>query len=385
MHNVSCPAPLVLSGVEVCSLPFLHLRMIETVLLIWFLCLLVVSIYQLVVFRSNKPNAIEVLKEYPSVSIVISVKNGTEQLKKGLTEIIQQDYPVFEVIIVDDHSDGGERMSLEKFISSLPQIKLYSSTGLGKKQALTSGIENARYDYILCTDADCIPATSFWIKSMIELNAAHGVVIGYSPYLKLPGFLNQLIRFETVMTGIQYLSWAMEGRPYMAVGRNILYPRALFLSSDPFTNHRDVPYGDDDLGMQAISNKTIVAVNLDSRSYMVSAPATTWTQWLKQKHRHLSAGHYYRNKVWWQPGLYGLALIGHWFLLPFIISSVLWWIWIPAWITGIFIRWQNYFQWTKKLGDKDTAISYPILEIVYAAYLAFMGAFTVISKKKTWN
>lgn len=308
-----------------------------------------------------------------------------EQLKKSLTEIIDQDYPVFEVIIIDDHSDPGERIRLEEFISALPQIKLYSSTGFGKKHALTSGIEKARYDFILCTDADCIPATRYWIKSMIEHNIAHGVVIGYSPYLKMSGLLNQLIRFETVMTGIQYFSWAMKGRPYMAVGRNILYPRSLFLASDPLAHQGHIPYGDDDLGLQAISDKTIVAVNLDSRSYMISVPATTWTQWLKQKHRHLSAGHYYNNKVWWQPGVYGLALIGHWFILPFIISAALWWIWIPAFILSIFIRWQNYFQWTKKLSDKDTAIVYPVLEVIYAAYLAVMGTFTFVSKKKTWN
>ncbi len=299
--------------------------------------------------------------------------------------MVHQEYPVFEVIIVDDHSDLTERNILEAFISSWPQIKLYTATCSGKKQALMEGIEHAQYEFILCTDADCNPLSSQWIKTMVEHNADQNIVLGYSPYLKLPGFLNQLIRFETVMTGIQYLSWAMKGRPYMAVGRNSLYPRSLLLSSDPFHKHADIPYGDDDLGLQSMLGRSPVEVCMDKRSHVISTPASSWIDWFKQKHRHLSAGHYYKTNLWWQPGLYGLALIGHWFLFPLMMSVGLWRVLLIISIAGIFIRGQNYFQWTKKLGDKDTVIIYPVLEIAYAIYLALMGTFTGISKKKTWN
>ncbi len=338
------------------------------------------------VFRvGHKTSLHKSISIYPGVSIVIAVRNGTDHLIKNLDTILHQDYPVFEIIIIDDHSEWSVKKNLEEFISFRPMIKLFTSTGFGKKQALKLGIEKAQYEFILCTDADCTPSSSQWIKTMIDHHSDHSIVLGYSPYLKLPGFLNQLIRFETVMTGIQYLSWTMRGRPYMAVGRNSLYPKSLLLSSDPFLKHAEIPYGDDDLGLQAMLGQSSMEVCLDKRSHVISTPVTTWTDWFKQKHRHLSAGHYYTSMSWWQPGLYGLALIGHWFLFPLMICTVPGRVWLILSIAGLFFRWQNFFQWTKKLGDKDAVIVYPILEITYTVYLALMGAFTVISKKKTWN
>jgi glycosyltransferase involved in cell wall biosynthesis len=360
--------------------------MIEIIQGIWLLCLLIISIYYVVVFRiENKTTQHKPRSIYPGVSIVIAVRNGTNHLIKNLKNIVLQEYPIFEIIIVDDHSYPAERKNLEEFITARPLIKLFTATGFGKKQALKLGIENAQYEFILYTDADCTPSSNQWIKTMIDYNSDHSIVLGYSPYLKLPGFLNQLIRFETVMTGIQYLSWAMRGRPYMAVGRNSLYPRSLVLSSDPFLRHAEIPYGDDDLGLQVMLGQSSVEICLDKRSHVISTPATSWTDWLKQKHRHLSAGHYYKTNLWWQPGLYGLALIGHWFLFPLMMNTSIWRVCFILSIAGMIIRGQNYFQWTKKLGDKDTLIIYPVLEIMYAVYLALMGAFTFILKKKTWN
>ena len=49
------------------------------------------------------------------------------------------------------------------------------------------------------------------------------VVLGYGAYKKYPGFLNKLIRFETFHTALQYFSYALAGKPYMGVGRNLSY------------------------------------------------------------------------------------------------------------------------------------------------------------------
>ena len=360
--------------------------MLSIIEAVWFFCLLVISLYHLYIFRLRKNHlALKNGADPPGVSIIIAIRNGTAQLTQNLPEIIHQDYPSFEVIIVDDHSDPAQKKRMEEFISFWPKVKLVTSKAPGKKNALLTGIENSKYDFLLFTDADCRPASRDWIKTMMESGHGKGPVIGYSPYQKLPGFLNVLIRFETVMTGIQYLSWAMRGKPYMAVGRNILYPRALMIELKPFSHHQDLPYGDDDLGLQVLSDKSVINVAMDAKAHVISIPAATWPQWLKQKHRHLSAGHYYKPGKWLQPGVYGIALIGHWFLLPFMFDSLLWWKWMPIFMAGLLLRWLNYARWTRKLGDNDTAWPYPFLEIIYTIYLAFIGITTVVAKKKTWN
>ena len=164
-----------------------------------------------------------------------------------------------------------------------------------------------------------------------------------------------------------------------------MYSRTFFISSEPFNQHQEIPYGDDDLGLQALSGKASVTVCMERNAHVESVPASSWLQWLKQKHRHLSAGHFYKPGVWWQPGLFGIALIGHWLLLPFIFSGLEWWKWIPVFIIGFLIRWLNHYYWTNKLGEKDTRIWYPLLEIMYTAYLVVMGVVTLITKKKTWS
>ena len=80
-----------------------------------------------------------------------------------------------------------------------------------------------------------------------------------------------------------------------------------------------------------------------------------------------------------------MALITHWFTLPFLLMSVVQSDISFFLIAGLMIRWITYIQWTQKLGEKDTRIWYPLAEVGYAVYLAAVGLWAIIAKKKTWN
>ncbi|HSF89835.1 MAG TPA: glycosyltransferase [Saprospiraceae bacterium] len=361
--------------------------MIQVLTGLWLFSTLILLGYHFFVFRSRKKQpAMQAWSALPGVSIVIAVKNGGDNLAKHFNEFLTQEYPNYEIIIVNDHSLSEEQKKLEEMVHGLSQVSLYHSSDLpGKKQALTLGIKKAKYDHILCTDADCRPAGQEWIKSMVMHSNGENLVLGYSPYLKTKGLLNLFIRFETVMTGIQYMSWAVAGRPYMGVGRNLLYPRNLFQQEDPYKNQKHIPYGDDDLWVQQAAGTGKVAVNSDTVSFVYSSPAASWKQWFKQKHRHLSAAHHYQRKVWWQPGLYGMALVFHWFALPVLLPFPLDGVIFVLLVLGLAIRWDTYRRWTSQLGDRDTAPWYPLLEVGYALYLAGTGFITFVVKKQTWN
>jgi cellulose synthase/poly-beta-1,6-N-acetylglucosamine synthase-like glycosyltransferase len=317
---------------------------------------------------------------------VIAVKNGSDHIQQNLSYILSQDYPLFEVIIVDDHSDNAESEKLKKIVQQIPRVSLFrSNLNPGKKYALGLGINKAKYELILCTDADCRPMGPDWIQGLVKQYESNGVVLGYSPYSKSKGWLNRFIRFETVTTGIQYFSWAMTGRAYMGVGRNMLYARSLFQKIDPYKNHQHLPYGDDDLWIQQASASVKIGVNIDLATHVISTPATSWKEWVKQKHRHMSAAHHYDKRTWWQPGLYGLALIAHWFLLPFALPGSHLIVVVILFVAGLFIRWMTYEKWSRELGDRDTVSWYPFLEAGQALYLAAMGIFTMFAKKKKWN
>jgi len=307
-------------------------------------------------------------------------------LRETLLALVRQDYPIYEIIVVDDYSEPAEQKEMETMLSRLPDVFLFrSDRAPGKKHALSLGIEKANHDIILCTDADCLPAGPSWIKTMIGKTSGHEMVLGYAPYFQKAGRLNPFIRFETVMTGMQYLSWAMLGLPYMGVGRNLLFPKSSFIKSEPYKNSKEVPYGDDDLLVQAVKGHISVKVCLDRNSFIYSEPALTFNQWIAQKHRHLSAGSYYSLWSWLQPGIFGIGLILHWFLL-----IPMMWYHISvgfdlAFFGGVFIRWFGYGYWTKRLGDQDTKWFYPWYETGYSIYLAIMGVYTFLVKKKGWN
>ena len=352
---------------------------------IWFLCLLVMTGYHMVIFKRKSGSLKRNKIDWPGVSIIIAHKNGSTQFSQNLDAILSQDYPVFEVIIIDDHSLPAEKMQLEKRIESLERLTLLSTDEPGKKNALTKGVNSAKHDVILCTDADCKPVSDQWIRKMVETGRIGEVVLGYSPYQKKPGWLNLLIRFETVMTAIQYMSWTLAGKPYMGVGRNMLYPRTLFLQKNPYTSNPGVPYGDDDLLVQALKSNARFKVCDDLQGHVISEPALTWKQWLNQKHRHLSAGHYYKTGSWLQPGIYGASLVFHWFITLFLMTGSVWWKWLPVLLIGMMIRWITFAAWSRRLGDRDTVIWYPLLEVQYALYLGLMGIITAVAKKKSWN
>lgn len=365
-------------------MPFYFCLMAQYIEWVWFFCLLIMTGHHLLVFRLRPLSKGIPIKEWPGVSVIIAHKNHADTLSASLHRLAQQDYPTYEILIIDDHSTVAEKEKLQYAIAEYPIIQLVSNDSAGKKGAVAVGIHQAQYNLILCTDADCKPVSDQWIKTMVSSGRRNEVVLGYSPYKRELTWLNKLIRFETLYTGMQYLSWAKIGQPYMGVGRNLLYPRMLFLNVNPYEGNT-VAYGDDDLLVQKMSVYARVKMCENPASFMVSVAPSSLQQWLRQKHRHLSAGHYYKSSAWLTPAIFAIALFVHWLLvIPLIILS-LWWKWLPVLIIGLLIRLINYAFWTKRFGERDTILWYPLLEMIYSAYLGIAGMYTSLFKKKTWN
>lgn len=361
--------------------------MLPFIAVLWFFSLIILTGYYVAIFKwQSKESSADHQTSEPGVSVVIAVRNASDLVIRHLPFVLQQEYPLFEVIIMDDYSDQKEREKLEIACRPHANVRLlHNQAEQGKKGALTTGVRNAMFPLILCTDADCTPSSNQWIASMVTQQHENGMVLGYSPYRQQTGWLNLFVRFETVMTGIQYLSWALHDKPYMGVGRNLLYPRELFLALHPYAQHKHVPYGDDDLLVQYASKTAKVSVSMDSKSFVYTDAPGDFASWIKQKHRHVSAGHYYTDNSWWQPGLFGIAMIVHWLLLWPVITGPMWdWV-VVLFMTGLVLRWIIYRRWARRLQDANTEKYYPQLEMGYAIYLAVMGTWTTFKRKKAWN
>ena len=174
------------------------------------------------------------------ISVIIAAHDELENLRILLPALMEQDHPEYEVIVVNDRSSD------ETYDFLLEQEQLYQKLKVvhihelpahisGKKYALTMGIKAASNKYLLFTDADCQPSSSSWVSKMsLGFSQNADIVLGYSHYKKLPGFLNYFTRFETLKTGMEYLASAANKLPFMGVGRNLAYRKDLFLENKGF-------------------------------------------------------------------------------------------------------------------------------------------------------
>lgn len=255
---------------------------------------------------------------YMPVSIIIAARNESDNLYENLPIILSQDYPEFEVIVVNNQSIDDSSWLLTAFSRQFPNLRVVElgrnrHLRPGKKLPITLAIKAAKYEHFLLTDADCRPSSNQWIKQMAShFSSSKQIVIGYGPYSKSKGFLNRLIRFDTAWIGVSYFSMALAKLPYMGVGRNLAYTKPVFNSVNGFKSHYALPSGDDDLFIQEAAKKSNYTVNLDPTSYCYSAAAPSWGRWIRQKSRHYSTSSRYKLIKKWLLGIYPLSLILMW-------------------------------------------------------------------------
>ena len=203
------------------------------------------------------------------VSVIVCAHDEEQNLRDLIPLLLSQNHPDFEIIIVDDRSNDGTFDLLLQETSKDHRLRMVHVNRTpqlfnAKKYALTLGIKAAKYEWLLLTDADCRPDSKNWISSFTKhFSQTTQFVLGFSPYEKRPGILNAFIRFETLMSGIQYLSFASLGIPYMGVGRNLSYRRSKFLAEKGFNNFIKTTGGDDDLFVNQHARKANTAVCIE--------------------------------------------------------------------------------------------------------------------------
>lgn len=255
------------------------------------------GIYARVIFY--KPSYSRI-RRFP-VSVVICARNEEENLRKNLPLVLQQDYPEFEVIVVNDASGDNTEDVLRELKAEYSHLR-YSNIEenvhqrSGKKLPLTVGIKAARHEWVLLTDADCKPAGSLWLEKMQRnFNKDTGIVLGYGPYNRKKSLLNLVIRYDAFFIALQYFGYALSGFPYMGVGRNLAYRKELFFRNKGFASHYGLVSGDDDLLINEISNKNNTRIEIREDSHTLSEPEETWRHWYHQKKRHLTTGQRYKT------------------------------------------------------------------------------------------
>ncbi len=257
------------------------------------------------IYKNNKYEELGKLtfaeKKEP-VSVIICAKEELENLQSFLPDILNQDYPNYEVIVVNDGNDEGTNLFLSDLKKIYPHLKSTfvpsDAKNLStKKLALTLGIKAAKNEWLLLTDADCKPEGEKWISSMARnFTESTDIVLGYGAYFNEPSFLNRLITYDTLFSALQYLGFAKKGKAYMGVGRNLAYKKQVFYDNNGFAGTLNLLSGDDDLMINKAASTSNTRIESSRESITWSHPKRKFMSWYFQKERHLSVSSHYTDK-----------------------------------------------------------------------------------------
>lgn len=294
---------------------------------------------------------------YPSVSVIVYSEDDAENLETLLPQILNQDYPApFEVIVVNDGAVAAtkdvigrlEQMHSNLYMTFTP---LESRALSRKKLALTLGIKAARYEVILNTTGGCQVESGQWLRTICRHFAlGKEVVIGYSSRFVPEDIRNpwkRLHAFDTVWTAVEYLSWALAGRPYRGDCHNLAYRRSLFFRNKGFSKSLHMKYGDDDVFVNEIASGANTAVEISQTARVMVVDRFPSVNYKADKMRYDYTGRHLRTMArtffgscsvaWWLAFVSAVAL--GWFGWPSVIPaaaalvvlSILWLVIMLSW------------------------------------------------------
>ena len=245
--------------------------------------------------------------EDKSASLILCVHNDLDHLQtiwplwRG--QVFPKDWTVQWVIVNDGSTDGTQQWLSQQLAKdanpSMIVLVNHQKSRPGKKEALTKGIEAARCDRLVLTDADCRPGPdwAFHMASSLGNTPKEPIVtLGFS----LPIGGPRLLQFDALRIAWQYGAAAARGHAYMGVGRNIAYRKHLWASLNGFQQHLNLSSGDDDLFVQSARQsghliRTFATQRTTMANPTVAVPDVL--DGLKRKQRHLSTAKRYTPNI----------------------------------------------------------------------------------------
>lgn len=333
----------------------------------------------------------EKTQQHP-VSVIVCARDEAANLARNLPGVLVQKYTsTREIIVVNHNSQDETKYLLEEFKKTFKDLHIVNLTqeaiGIpGKKYPLSIGIKESKHEIVLLTDADCVPSSEFWLTKMQDgYDEETEVVLGYGGYLKKPGVLNKLIRFETFHSALQYFSFAISGMPYMGAGRNLSYKKTLFFQNKGFSSINHLAGGDDDLFINKVATGSNTRVVLDKEAFTLSEPKKSFGDWFRQKKRHYSTSKFYKPVHKFFLGIYSLT---HFLFYPLFVISLFFFDWrmvCAVFLVRLLSQALIYYKAMEKLDEKDLFPWWWLFDVWMFFYYFIFAPAIWTKPKKTWN
>jgi cellulose synthase/poly-beta-1,6-N-acetylglucosamine synthase-like glycosyltransferase len=328
-------------------------------------------------------------KDLPPLSVIVVAKNDEYNLKSKLIEILEQDYPKYEVIVVNDAStDDTEYVlkGLSVIYSHLKIVNIVENVNKfqGQKFPISIGIKSAKYENLVLIKADCKPNSFEWLKHIASAFSTNKeIVLGYANIANRKGLLNKIIQYDHTIRAMNYISFALCKKPYMGEGYNLAYKKSLFYKVGGFIKHYNLSAGDDDIFINQVANNKNTAVVLSEPSQITFDSYKSYKDWIKSKKSNIiSRKHFKTTHKLSLAFLPCITWLFYFSLISLFLVSIPWQYILIAillkWILQIFV----YYKVFKKLKTKKLYIFAPILEL-YQMFLNLTLEIRILTTKKS--
>lgn len=353
-------------------------------------------LYSRVLRHSKKQNMLPENNNCPPVSVVMVTKNSSSYLKENLTAILEQNYPEFEVIVVNDELTGEDEDAIKLienkythlYHTFIPKTARYVSR---KKLGIAMGIKASKYDWIVVTEPYCKPDSPYWLRSLARyFTDGTDIVLGYCNFSSegKDSMFSRHIKADTLLSYMRFLGQALGKKPYMGIGKNMAYRKEIYREHKGFSNQLTLLRGEDDLFVNEIANNnnTKVVVSKDS---IMRMPVPKYKRiWKGEKLSYEVTGNHYKgfgrfvNAIeTWSLILFNLSLI---IAICFSIIGREWLftaIALIMWL-GRFTAAMTVFRKTSKAMGENLCCYFPIFDFMRPLYSLNLKL-SYISRKKS--
>lgn len=310
----------------------------------------------------------------PPVSVVLTARNDAAWLKENLVYLLEQDYPDFEVVVVDYLSHDDTQFVLKLLKDYYPHLKVVPfkedvNLFQGKKYPLSIGIKSAKNDILLLADPDCTPKNMQWLRGMVKgyANKDTQIVLGFCGLKRTKTLLGMMQQYDNLSYSSHYLGNAIMGHPYTGSGRNLSYRRNFFFKQGAFIRHYSVAGGSDDLFVYQNATGKNTAVCIDSDACLSTEPKKTFKLWHRQRLDRVSTRNWHSVGSRLSEDLLPLSnILFYTMAILLLLAGTLPWV-VVAGMVAIKWAWQivSFAQLCKRFDGGLTYLAAPFLEIYF--------------------